>query len=136
MRGADSGPLPALNALPALWVGLLYDQTALDAAWDLVKDWTVEDHDYLRSQTPRTGLATKFQGRPLVGARRARWSRSPMPACAPASGSMRMATTRRSIWRRSIARWRAALRRPTSCWPSGRASGSGSFAPLFRDYAY
>src|SRR5437016_5236040 len=35
MRGADSGPLPALNALPAFWVGLLYDQTALDAAWDV-----------------------------------------------------------------------------------------------------
>src|SRR6201986_1232942 len=65
MRGADSGPLPALNALPALWVGLLYDQSALDAAWDVVKDWRVEDHDYFRSHTPRTGLATKFQGRPL-----------------------------------------------------------------------
>ena len=65
------GPLPALNALPALWVGLLYDQTALDAAWDLVKDWTVEDHDYLRSQTPRTGLATDLPGRSLseLGAR-------------------------------------------------------------------
>ncbi len=25
MRGADAGPLPMLNALPALWVGLLYD---------------------------------------------------------------------------------------------------------------
>src|SRR5215813_11142922 len=48
MRGADSGPLPALTALPAFWVGLLYDQTALDAAWDLVKDWTIADHDFLR----------------------------------------------------------------------------------------
>ncbi|UYN95835.1 MAG: glutamate--cysteine ligase [Enhydrobacter sp.] len=65
MRGADSGPLPALTALPALWVGLLYEQSTLDAAWDLVKDWSVEDHDYLRSHTPRTGLATKFQGLPL-----------------------------------------------------------------------
>src|SRR5919201_2876662 len=51
MRGADSGPLPALNALPALWVGLLYDQTALDAAWDLVKDWTIAEHDFLRAET-------------------------------------------------------------------------------------
>ena len=65
MRGADSGPLPSLAALPALWVGLLYDQGALDAAWDLVKDWTIEDHDYLRSHAPRTGLSTKFQGLPL-----------------------------------------------------------------------
>jgi glutamate--cysteine ligase len=56
MRGADSGPLSALSALPAFWVGLLYDQHALDAAWDLVKDWTIEDHDYLRSHVPRTGL--------------------------------------------------------------------------------
>ncbi|MBS0517071.1 MAG: glutamate--cysteine ligase [Proteobacteria bacterium] len=65
MRGADSGPVPALNALPALWVGLLYEQGALDAAWDLVKDWTIEDHDYLRSHAPRAGLSTKFQGLPL-----------------------------------------------------------------------
>jgi glutamate--cysteine ligase len=65
MRGADSGPWAALNALPALWVGLLYDQGALDAAWDLVKDWTVQDHDFLRAETPKTGLATIFRGRPL-----------------------------------------------------------------------
>ena len=66
MRGADAGPLPALNALPALWVGLLYDQSSLDAAWDLVKDWTVADHDYLRAETPRAGLATMFRGRVLA----------------------------------------------------------------------
>ena len=65
MRGADSGPLGALNALPALWVGLLYDQTALDAAWDLVKDWTAADHDFLRAETPKSGLATMFRGRVL-----------------------------------------------------------------------
>ena len=66
MRGADSGPLPALNALPALWVGLLYDRTALDAAWDLVKDWTAADHDFLRAETPKTGLSTIFRGRSLT----------------------------------------------------------------------
>src|SRR5258706_14116616 len=65
MRGAESGPLPVLNALQARWVCMLYDQSALDAAWEIAKDWTVEDHDYLRSHTPRTGLATKFQGLPL-----------------------------------------------------------------------
>ena len=56
------GAVPALNALPALWVGLLYDRTALDAAWDLVKDWTAADHDFLRAETPRTGLSTIFRG--------------------------------------------------------------------------
>jgi glutamate--cysteine ligase len=42
MRGADGGPWSRICALPALWVGLLYDQGALDAAWDLVKDWSMD----------------------------------------------------------------------------------------------
>jgi glutamate--cysteine ligase len=59
-RGADGGPWRRLCALPALWVGLLYDQGALDAAWDLVKDWTEEDRARLRAEVPRHGLATRF----------------------------------------------------------------------------
>ena len=62
MRGADAGPWGRLCALPALWVGLLYDGTALDAAWDLVKGWTQEDRATLRRDVPRLGLATPFQG--------------------------------------------------------------------------
>ncbi|MEM7172148.1 MAG: glutamate--cysteine ligase [Pseudomonadota bacterium] len=65
MRGADGGPWKGLCALPALWVGLLYDQEALDGAWDLVKDWTHEDHVYLREDVPYRALHTKFRGRPL-----------------------------------------------------------------------
>lgn len=63
MRGADGGPWRSLCALPALWVGLLYDTTALDAAWDLVKDWTLEDHQLLRDEVPRHGLTTSFRGK-------------------------------------------------------------------------
>jgi glutamate--cysteine ligase len=48
MRGADGGPWRRLCALPAFWVGLMYDQGALDAAWDLVKGWDVETRDALR----------------------------------------------------------------------------------------
>lgn len=48
MRGADGGPWRRLCALPALWVGLTYDQTALDAAWDLVKGWDAETREALR----------------------------------------------------------------------------------------
>ena len=100
-----AGRWAALNALPALWVGLLYDQTALDAAWDLVKDWTHRGPRLpARRDARRPGLATMFRGRRCRNWR-ARWSRSPMPACARASGSMRTATTRRSTWRRSTARW-------------------------------
>ena len=63
MRGADGGPWDRLCALPALWVGLLYDSTALDAAAELVKGWSTADHDYLRREVPRQALHTPFKGR-------------------------------------------------------------------------
>jgi glutamate--cysteine ligase len=63
MRGADAGPWRRLCALPALWVGLLYDDAALDAAWDLVKDWSAEERQTLRDEVPRTALATRFRNR-------------------------------------------------------------------------
>jgi glutamate--cysteine ligase len=62
MRGADGGPWNRLCALPALWVGLLYDDAALDAAWDLVKDWTLPEREALRLDVPRTALKTPFRG--------------------------------------------------------------------------
>jgi glutamate--cysteine ligase len=61
MRGADSGPWQRICALPALWVGLLYDEQALDAAWHLVKDWTAEEREELRNAVPKTALATRFR---------------------------------------------------------------------------
>lgn len=62
MRGADGGPWSRICALPAFWVGLLYDQTALDAAWDLVKHWTMEEREALRNAVPKDGLATPLPG--------------------------------------------------------------------------
>jgi len=59
MRGADGGPWSSICALPALWVGLLYDQTALDAAWDEVKHWTIEDHQRIRAEVPRLALQAR-----------------------------------------------------------------------------
>jgi glutamate--cysteine ligase len=59
MRGADGGPWNVLCALPALWVGLLYNTGALDAAWDLMKDWSVEELIELRAQVPRHGLKAR-----------------------------------------------------------------------------
>lgn len=58
MRGADSGSWRRLCALPAFWTGLLYNQSALDAAWDLVKGWDAATHADLRARAPRLGLAT------------------------------------------------------------------------------
>ena len=63
MRGCDSGPWRRLCAMPALFVGLLYDQQALDGAWDLVKDWTSEERQQLRDDVPRTGLRATIRGR-------------------------------------------------------------------------
>lgn len=66
MRGSDGGPWNKICALPALWVGLLYDQSALDAAWDLVKHWAIEDHQRLRDAVPKQGLNAKLpDGRTL-----------------------------------------------------------------------
>jgi len=59
MRGADGGPWSRICALPAFWVGLLYDQTALDAAWDEVKHWTIEDHHRIRAEVPKLGLKAR-----------------------------------------------------------------------------
>ncbi|MFL6858166.1 MAG: glutamate--cysteine ligase, partial [Allosphingosinicella sp.] len=56
MRGADGGRWSKICALPALWVGLLYDQGALDAAWDEVKGWSIEDRQRLRDDVPKLGL--------------------------------------------------------------------------------
>ncbi|RZF64382.1 glutamate--cysteine ligase [Sphingomonas populi] len=67
MRGADGGPWGRICALPALWVGLLYDDAALDAAWDVVKHWTMEERETLRSSVPKLGLDA-----PIAGGRRLR----------------------------------------------------------------
>ena len=65
MRGADGGPWRRLCARPALWVGLLYDGAALDAAWDLCRDWTAEERDRLRHDAGHLGLRAEIGGRNL-----------------------------------------------------------------------
>jgi glutamate--cysteine ligase len=62
MRGADGGRWNKICALPALWVGLLYDGGALDAAWDEVKAWPLDERQRLRDEVPRLGLATPTPG--------------------------------------------------------------------------
>lgn len=62
MRGSDGGPWNRICALPALWVGLLYDGAALDAAWDLVKGWSMEEREALRDAVPRLALDAPIPG--------------------------------------------------------------------------
>jgi len=66
MRGSDAGQWRRLPALPAFWVGLLYDDASLDAAWDIVKDWTAEERQKLRDDVPRLGFGATIRGRGLL----------------------------------------------------------------------
>jgi len=60
MRGADMGDEKSVTALSAFWVGLLYDDIALEAAWEMVKPWSREDREFMRREVPRLGLATPY----------------------------------------------------------------------------
>jgi glutamate--cysteine ligase len=68
MRGADGGPWSRICALPALWVGLLYDDDALAAAWDEVKDWKIDARQRLRDSVPKLGLNAETPGGETLGA--------------------------------------------------------------------
>jgi glutamate--cysteine ligase len=63
MRGADGGPWRRLPALPAFWVGLLYEEGPLEAAFDLIKHWSAEERQKLRDDVPRRGFAAFIGGR-------------------------------------------------------------------------
>lgn len=63
MRGADGGPWSRICALQALWAGVLYDAPSQAAAWDLVKDWDIADHERLRRDVTRLGLKAEVSGR-------------------------------------------------------------------------
>jgi glutamate--cysteine ligase len=135
MRGADSGPLSALGALPALWVGLLYGQHALDATWDLVKDWTIEDHDYLRTHAPRTGLSTKFQGLPLSNLARdvIEIAHAGLRARKRLDAQGHDETVYLAPLDRAVASGLALAEELLARWTT---EWNGSFVPLFRTYAY
>ena len=66
MRGEDGGPWRRLPSLAALWVGLLYDDDALDACWDMVKSWTAAERQKLRDDVPRLGFAAEIRGRNVL----------------------------------------------------------------------
>jgi glutamate--cysteine ligase len=65
MRGSDGGPFMRIPALPAFWMGLVYDDDVLNAAWDVVKGWSAEERQKQRDDVPRLGLKTSIRGRTL-----------------------------------------------------------------------
>ncbi|MES1155039.1 MAG: glutamate--cysteine ligase [Pseudorhodoplanes sp.] len=66
MRGSDCVTMRRLPALTAFWVGLLYDEKALDACWQIVKDWTTAERQALRDTVPTQGFAAAIRGRTLL----------------------------------------------------------------------
>lgn len=66
MRGADVGPRPFICAQSAFWVGLLYDQASLDAAWDIAKRWSAEERQALRDDVPKLGFSAEIRGRKVL----------------------------------------------------------------------
>ncbi len=66
MRGADGVPWRRLPSLTAFWVGLLYDDDALDACWQMVRDWTTDERQKLREDVPRLGFRAEIRGRSML----------------------------------------------------------------------
>jgi len=67
MRGADGGPWRRICALPAFWVGLLYDSQALDEAESFTRDWTLDEVLNLRNNVPVQGFKTSFRHTDMLG---------------------------------------------------------------------
>jgi glutamate--cysteine ligase len=135
MRGADCGPESHVTALPAFWVGLLYDHTALDAAWDLVKDWTTEERQGLRDLAPKLALDAPFRGGKLgtIAAEVVRISRAGLVARRLASAGLvdeagyldpitAIATSGQTLADRMLAAYHGAWQQDVR--------------PIFRDYAF
>ena len=66
MRGADGGPWRRLPSLTAYWVGLLYDDDALDACWDMVKSWSADQRQQLRDDVPKLGFQAQIGNRNVL----------------------------------------------------------------------
>jgi glutamate--cysteine ligase len=66
MRGADGGPWRRLPSLTAYWVGLLYDDDALDACWDMIKGWSAEQRQKLRDDVPKLGFQAQIGNRNVL----------------------------------------------------------------------
>ena len=136
MRGADGGRWRRICAVPAFWTGLLYDQTSLDAAWDLVKDWT------RRGAPGPARCRAEHRARARRSAAPPCWSSpgrrlpSRRPACSGARCSTPRAGTKRGSWSRSRPSCARAARPPTSCWRATRASGAAAPIPCSRNIAF
>jgi glutamate--cysteine ligase len=134
MRGSDNVPWQQLPSLPAFWVGLLYDDESLDAAWEIAKRWTAHERQALRDDVPRLGFKAKIGNRYLFEVAR------DCLALAHKGLSRRgridhWAAMRRGIWSRSIRSWKRDARQRSDCSRSSTALGP-SVDPAYTEYAF
>jgi hypothetical protein len=123
MRGADSGPWRRLPALPALWVGLLYDEDSLEAAWDLSRTGAPTNGSSC-AMTCRGAVLTPSFAIRGCSTSRANASSSPAAGLRAATATTSTAATRRAISSRSRITSRAAPPRPRSCWRNSTGRGA------------
>ncbi|MCI4661073.1 MAG: glutamate--cysteine ligase [Neomegalonema sp.] len=135
MRGADGGPWRRICALPAFWVGLMYDDTALDAAWDLAKGWSQEDRLTLRRDAARLALKAEVQGQSVqdIAGRLLAISEAGLKARAKAFGfdgdESHFLNELKQIVQSGETQADELLRRYESEW-------QGDFAPLYAEYSF
>ena len=132
MRGADAGNEAHLNALPAFWVGLMYDQGALDAAWDLVKGLDAETRQGLRVAASVSALQGEAGGVRLLDLARAALdlSRGGLAARARASGGKADETGYLDVLADSVARGRVQADDLLAAW---EGPWHHALAPIYPD---
>ena len=135
MRGADAGPWRRLCALSAFWVGLLYDQSALDAAWDVVKDWTAEERQALRDAIPVQGLDAIIRGRTVqdLAADVLKISRAGLDARGFVSHSGKAESAFLDVLDESVATGKTAADQLLDLY---HGNWNGDISRVFRDFAY
>ncbi|WPU56608.1 glutamate--cysteine ligase [Stenotrophomonas acidaminiphila] len=135
MRGADSGPWSRICALPAFWVGLLYDDAALDAAWDLVRDFSLAERHALRDGVPRQALHLPFRGGSVRDlARRAlEISREGLRRRAALNADGQDETRFLDVLQEIVDSGKTAAERKLELF---HGAWNGSIDPVFREFAY
>jgi glutamate--cysteine ligase len=135
MRGADVGPTERIAALSAFWTGLLYDDAALDGAWELVKGWGKADRQALRDKVPRQGLNAMIGNRSVRDVARDALALSSrgLAARAQVDALGRDETVYLAPIEEIVASGRTAAEDLVAKFSS---EWHGSVAPAFRDLAY
>ena len=135
MNGCDSGPWRRLCALPALFTGLLYDQNALDAAWDLVKDWTTPERQALRDAVPTQGLKAMIRGRTVQDISRdvLKFARSGLEARGELGCKGKTEAAFLDVLDETVATGKTAAENLLTLY---NGNWNGNIERVFRDYAY